>query len=94
MDKQNEKIKELTGKQMEKVSGGDSTSVSGDNTIYGPAIDTLPKGHGTDCFICPGVLINNTAKKCGRSLQLTSGGAYRCNNSLCSLFVNSLNHGF
>ena len=67
MDKQNEKINELTKKQMEKVSGG--------------------YNEGTDCFLCPGVYINDETRKCSCSLTLSPSGAYRCNNSLCTLFL-------
>ena len=79
MDKQNEKTSELTAKQMENVTGGGLPHDPGNNNPNG--------SRGKDCFYCPGVYINHPERKCGLPLTLTSSGAYRCENGLCSLFL-------
>ena len=78
MDNQNEKISELTKKQMETVSGGED--------FFNPCPDVLTRGHGTDCFVCHGRLNDGTS--CGKPLQHVSGKLYRFKNPLCSLFAS------
>ena len=75
----NEKIIELTKKQMEKVSGG-APQGSGSNSTS-PII-------GLDCFICPGYIVGSKkTQKCGRSLKQVPGkvNVYRCDNGNCEL---------
>ena len=62
---EDEKIIELTRKQMEKASGG----------------------YGTDCFLCPGTLVNDETKTliCSSPLKHVFGRKYRCVNGNCDL---------
>ena len=76
MDKENEKINELTRKQMEKVTGG----------VQNP--DGKGKEFGLDCFICPGYIINtDKTQKCGQPLKQARAfsNVYRCQNGNCEL---------